>query len=430
MNLSEAFRSARDGVSAHKLRSALTMLGIMFGVGAVIAMLSIGAGAAKQAQQMIDQLGLRNVLVRARQLKADELRTARQKSLGVSLRDADAIAEAVSGVDMVGPRLRVDPWRVQAGDTKTEATVFGVSYQHRDIVTLPLGEGRFIDRVDVRDHAQVCVIGAGVRRDLFAYGPALGQQVKINDLWCQVVGVVADRPAGATKTAPGAGGAPGGMGPSAGSPIASAISGGESREIFLPVSTAQRKLEHELLASPLDEILVRLKPESQAREIAAVIKTLLDGIHGGIDDYEIIVPEALLAQSRQTQRLFNIVMGCIASISLLVGGIGIMNIMLASVLERTREIGVRRAIGARRSDIVSQFLVESFSISALGGLSGVAMGVGIARVVANYAHWPTVVTASSLFLAIGVSMAVGILSGMYPAVRASRVDPIYALRYD
>jgi putative ABC transport system permease protein len=419
MSFWEAFRSALGGVSAHKLRSGLTMLGIMFGVGAVIAMLSIGAGAAKQAQALIDQLGVRNVLVQTRQLRPDELREARKKSLGVSLRDADAIREAVPGVELVGPRLRVEPWRVQAGETKTDATLYGVSYRQREIVALPIGEGRFFDALDEKEHAQVCVLAAAVRRDLFAYGPALGKFVKVNDLWCEVIGVVADRTLG--------GGAPGvssgaGAVPNAGKSTA--------REIFIPVTTAQRKLEHELLASPLDEIMVRLARGISPRESAAVIKTLLDGIHGGVDDYEIIVPEALLAQSRQTQGIFNIVMGAIASISLLVGGIGIMNIMLASVLERTREIGVRRAIGARRADIVLQFLVESFSISALGGIAGVAIGIGIARAVAIYAKWPTVVTASSLVLAIGVSMAVGILSGVYPAVRASRVDPIFALRYE
>jgi putative ABC transport system permease protein len=422
VNLWEAFRSALDGVASHKLRSGLTMLGIMFGVGAVISMLSIGAGAARQAQALIDQLGVRNVLVRARQLRPDEQREARKKSLGVSLRDADAIKEAVPGVEMVGPRLKIEPWRVQAGETKTEATVYGVSSRHREIVALPLSEGRFFDALDEKDHAQVCVIAAAVRRDLFAFGPVLGQHVKVNDLWCQVIGVVAQRPA--TGAAPPS--SPSGSGGSAG-PMSS---GSTSREIFMPVTTLQRKLEHELLASPLDEVLVRLQPGVSPRESAAVIKTLLDGIHGGVDDYEIVVPEALLAQSRQTQRLFNIVMGAIASISLLVGGIGIMNIMLASVLERTREIGVRRAIGARRSDIVTQFLVESFSISAMGGLTGLLIGIGIAQAVAYYAKWPTVVTAASLVLAIGVSMAVGIVSGLYPAVRASRVDPIYALRYE
>jgi putative ABC transport system permease protein len=420
VNLWEAFRSALDGVASHKLRSGLTMLGIMFGVGAVISMLSIGAGAARQAQAMIDQLGVRNVLVRARQLRVEEQREARKKSLGVSLRDADAIREAVPGVELVGPRLKIEPWRVQAGETKTEATLYGVSHRHREIVTLPLQEGRFFDLLDQKEHAQVCVIAAAVRRDLFAFGPALGQHLKVNDLWCQVIGVVAQRPTlAAGPTSPSGAGGTGAI---------SAAS--TSREIFMPVTTLQRKLEHELLASPLDEILVRLQPGVSPRESAAVIKTLLDSIHGGVDDYEIVVPEALLAQSRQTQRLFNVVMGAIAGISLLVGGIGIMNIMLASVLERTREIGVRRAIGARRSDIVTQFLVESFSISAMGGLCGLGIGIGIAQAVAHYARWPTVVTAASLVLAIGVSMAVGIVSGLYPAARASRVDPIYALRYE
>jgi putative ABC transport system permease protein len=420
MNLLEAFRSALGGVSAHKLRSGLTMLGIMFGVGAVIAMLSIGAGAALEAQALIDRLGMRNVLVRARQLRPDEMREARKKSLGVSLRDAQGIKEAVPGVDLVGPKLKIEPWRVQAAGARTDATIYGVSYLHPRLLALPLGEGRFFDARDERDHGQVCVIAAAVRRDLFAFGPALGQYLKLNDVWCEVIGVLADRASGEPAPAPSA------RGSAANAPAAA----GGNRDIFIPVTTAQRKFETDPLASPLDEILVRLMPGVSPRESAAVVKVLLDGVHAGIDDYEIVVPEALLAQSRQTQRLFNIVMGAIAGISLLVGGIGIMNIMLASVLERTREIGVRRAIGARRADVIVQFLVESFSISAFGGLCGVGMGIGIARAVAFYAHWPTVVTFASLALALGVSMAVGILSGLYPATRASRVDPIQALRYD
>ncbi len=411
MNVSEAFRSAYDGISSHKMRSGLTMLGIMFGVGAVISILSIGAGAAREAQKMIDRMGLRNVLIQAKQLRPDELQAVRKRSLGLSLRDAEAIREAVAGVELVGPRLKIVPWKVLAGEAKTEATVYGVSHRHRDLVNVPLAEGRFLDALDEKEHAQVCVIGAGVRRDLFGYGPAVGNRMKVNDLWCEVVGVTAD-----IAGAPGAGTSTG-----AGSP---------SHEIYLPVSTAARKLEQEPLAAPLDEIVVRLAAGVSSSETAGVIKALLDGLHGGIDDIEIVVPEALLAQSQQTQRLFNLVMGCIAGISLLVGGIGIMNIMLASVLERTREIGLRRAIGAHRWDIVFQFIVESFSISALGGLCGIAIGITIAQVVASYAHWPTVVTVTSIALALFVSMAVGILSGLYPAMRAARISPIQALRYD
>lgn len=422
MNLGEAFRSAKDGISTHKLRSGLTMLGIMFGVGAVISMLSIGAGAARQAQAIIDRMGLRNVLVRAKQLRPDELAAVRKKSLGVSLRDANAIAEAVPGVVAVAPRLRIEPWKVQAGApnddqratgasamvSKTQATVFGVSHRLPQLIDLPLVEGRFLDALDEKDHAQVCVVGRPVRRDLFAYGPALGQRIKVNDIWCEVIGVVAD----------------------AGDDTPHAAAESSNREIYMPVTTASRKFEHEPLAAPLDEILVGLSPRVSSRESAAVIRALVDNIHGGVDDYEIVVPEALLEQSRQTQDLFNLVMGCIAGISLLVGGIGIMNIMLASVLERTREIGVRRAIGADQWDICLQFLVESFSISAIGGLMGVAIGVGIAHSVSTYARWPTVVTVTSIALAITVSLFVGILSGLYPAVRAAQVAPIQALRYE
>ncbi|MCG5051489.1 MAG: ABC transporter permease [Myxococcales bacterium] len=410
MSWGEAFRSARDSLATRKLRAGLTMLGVMFGVGAVIGMLAIGAGAAAQAQDLIDRLGMRNVLVRARQLRPDDLREARKKSLGLSLRDVQAIEEAVPGVAMVGPRLKVEPWRIQAAGAKTEGTAYGVSHKHQSLLSLSLAEGRFIDRQDDRAHAQVCVVGAGLRRDLFVLGPALGRRLKVNDLWCEVVGVLA--------------------------PAGQAASDGESpggsldRAVFLPINTVTRKLERDPLASPLDEVIVRLTDKADSRQTAAVVKSLLDKLHGGIDDYETVVPEALLDQSRQTQRLFNIVMGCIAGISLLVGGIGIMNIMLASVLERTREIGVRRAIGAARGDVVLQFLVEAFTLSAIGGLLGVAIGVALAKSVALYAAWPTIVTPASIVISLAVSVAVGLLSGLYPALRAARVPPIEALRYE
>jgi putative ABC transport system permease protein len=186
-------------------------------------------------------------------------------------------------------------------------------------------------------------------------------------------------------------------------------------------------LDHDPLKSPLGEIVARLDAGAPAGETGAVIGTLLDRLHGGVRDYDIIVPEALLQHSKQTQQLFNLVMGLIAGISLLVGGIGIMNIMLASVLEQTREIGVRRAVGARRADIRFQFLVTAFSLAILGGILGVALGLAIARSVAAYADWPTVVTTASIALSLGVSVAVGVGSGLYPAMRAARLDPIEAL---
>jgi len=411
MRAREALRAALEYLSAHKLRAGLTMLGMMFGVGAVIAMLSIGAGAELQALRLIDKLGVRNVVVKAKDFKPDELAEVRKKSLGLSPRDADAIREAVPGAELIVPRMQIDAYKILSRHGKTEGKVYGVSHLHAKLVSLPLGEGRFMDARDDETHAQVCVIGSGARRDLFGTEPALGQDLKVNDVWCEVIGVLAPE-------------APGGQ------TLQGVSVGSTAREIYMPVTTATRKFEQDPLKSPLDEIVVRLAPGVSARQTESIITGLLDRLHGGVADYETIVPEALLEQSRQTQRLFNVVMGAIAGISLLVGGIGIMNIMLASVLELTREIGVRRAVGARRRDIRFQFLVNAFTLSALGGVAGVLVGIAIARVVSVYAGWPTVVTLSSIALSTGVSIAVGLVSGLYPAIRAANLNPIEALRYE
>ena len=193
MTVRESFQSALANLAAHKLRSALTMLGMIFGVGAVIAMLSIGAGAERSALEMIERLGLRNVILRSKEMKDDELEEVRKKSQGLSWRDAQAIQDAVPGVELVAARVAIDPYKVLAAGAKTKATVSGVSFRQADIARLDLVEGRFLDSLDERDHAQVCVIGTGVRRDLFGYGPALGSDLKVNDVWLTVVGCCATR---------------------------------------------------------------------------------------------------------------------------------------------------------------------------------------------------------------------------------------------
>ncbi len=410
----ETFITAVNNLGRHKLRTSLTMLGMIFGVGAVIAMLSIGAGAEEKALDAIGRLGLRNVIVRAKEVKPDDRQELRKKSLGVSLRDGEAILEAVPNVELVLPRIEVKPYKIMAPGAKTKAKVFG------DLVALSRGrerrarEGRFFDARDEHEHAQVCVIGEEVRRNLFGYGPVIGKQLKVNDVWLEVIGVLARRRAA------------GGAGRRAGRRRSSRT----AKEIWIPASTAMRKFDRDPLDAPIDELLVTVKEGVSTRRTAQVIEPLLQRLHGGADDYEVVVPEALLEQSRQTQRIFNIVMGSIAGISLLVGGIGIMNIMLASVLERTREIGVRRAIGATRSDIRSQFVIESFAISFIGGIAGIIIGIVLARVVAAYAGWPTVITFWSLVLSTGVSISVGLVSGIYPAARAAELNPVEALRYE
>src|SRR5213595_3519821 len=407
----ETFRTALDNLATHKLRTALTMLGMIFGVGAVIAMLSIGAGGERKALEAIGRLGLRNVIVKAKVVKPEDRAELRKKSLGVSLRDGEAIAEAVPNVEMVLPRVEVKPYKILAPNAKTQGKVFGVSSRYPKVASVALAEGRMFDARDEAEYAQVCVIGDEIRRNLFGYGPEIGKQLKVNDVWLEVVGIFA-------------GDAPGGSSSSRDVPVAS-----NAQEIWIPVSTAMRKFDRDPLDSPVDELLVELKEGVSTRQAATLIRPLLDRLHGGADDYEIMVPEALLEQSRQTQRIFSIVMGSIAGISLLVGGIGIMNIMLASVLERTREIGIRRAIGARRADIRAQFVIESFTISVMGGLSGIIIGIALAKVVAAYAGWPTVITLWSLLLSTAVSVTVGLVSGIYPAARAAELDPIQALRY-
>ncbi|MEM9490989.1 MAG: ABC transporter permease [Myxococcota bacterium] len=411
MRAADAFWLALDNLAEHKLRSGLTMLGMMFGVGAVIAMLSRGGGAEQQARAQNDHKGVRNVVIRAVELKPDQLKEMREKSLGVSSRDVAAIREAVPGIEVVAPELEIEPYKVLAAGGKTEAKVRGVSRDYADLVHLELAAGRFFDLRDERAHAQVAVLGAGARRDLFGVEPALGKHLKVNDVWLEVVGVLAGDSLD-------------------GSSVEGVSIDSTAHTIYVPFTTGLRKFEREPLDSPLREIVIRLDDGVSPQTTAAVVGALLTRLHSGVKDYEIIVPEALLEQNRATQRLFNIVMGCIAGISLLVGGIGIMNIMLASVLEQTREIGVRRAVGALRSDIRMQFLVTSFAISVLGGVAGIILGVGIARIVAAYADWPTVVTPASILVSTGVSISVGLISGLYPAIRAARLSPIEALRHE
>jgi len=415
MSFQDALATALANLSAHKMRSVLAMLGVLFGVGAVIAMLSIGAGAEQEALTLIQRLGVRNILIRARSFDESQLQEVRRSSVGLAQRDLDAIAASVPGVEAVAPKIAIEAWSVRSELAATQASVYGVDQRHLELQDLRLSAGRFLDALDLRDHAQVCVIGPRVQRELFAWTPALGGEIKVNEVWLTVIGVLEGGAAEADTFQ--------------GITLAAA-----DDAIYLPVSTALRKFDRSALDSPLSEIIVRVsdsrEPARASLLVAAAVRRLLGQLHAGVEDYELVVPQALLDQSRQTQRIFNAVMGSIAGISLLVGGIGIMNIMLASVLERTREIGVRRAVGASKRDIRIQFVVESFSISVLGGAAGIATGIALAFGIAAYAGWPTAISPTAIVLSAVVSMGVGVASGVYPAVQASELDPIKSLRYE
>jgi putative ABC transport system permease protein len=411
IDLGESVSSGLDSLRHHALRSFLAMLGIIFGVGAVIAMLSIGAGAEAQALEIIDAMGLRNVVVKDKRFdRENELTEIRRRSVGLSSRDAQAIREAVPGVERVVAKIEVEAWKVMSPAGRAKPRVLGVSSDYPTLVKVSLAEGRFFDREDEDRHALVAVIGADVRRDLFGFEAALGKPLKVNDQWVTVIGVL-DGGGGKRE-------------------IQGVTLEGTANDVYVPVTAAEGRFGRAPLKAPLDELVVSLRPGTAVQESSVVVKTLLDRLHAGADDYTITVPEALLEQSQRTQRLFDIVMGAIAGISLLVGGIGIMNIMLATVLERTREIGIRRAMGARQVDIRNQFFMEAFAVTFTGGLLGIVMGLAIAKGVAAYAGWKTIVTVGSIVLSVGVSAAVGLAFGSYPAMRAARLDPVEALRYE
>lgn len=399
-----------DNLFDHKMRSFLTMLGMMFGVAAVIAMLSIGAGAEKQALDLIDSLGVRNIVLRSKDYKEDELKTIREKTPGLSPRDIMAFREAISEVDLVTPRSKLQPYLIASEGNKTEGTVYGVSSNHLQVHPIQLSKGRFIDFYDERHHREACVIGQQIKTELFGTQEALHKKIKINDVWCEVVGIISQ----GTDT----------------KNIGDVELSSDADAIYIPYTTLLRKFEKPLLDSPLDEVVLKLSEGADPQRVSLVADSLLQRLHNGEKDYDIVVPEALLKQSQATQKLFNLIMGCIAGISLVVGGIGIMNIMLASVLEQTREIGIRRAVGAKKRDIRFQFLMSAFCLSMLGGGFGIALGLAISKIVAVSAGWPTVVTLSSIVLSTGVSVLVGLLSGFYPALRASNLEPMAALHHE
>jgi len=397
----------------HKLRSLLTMLGMIFGVGAVVAMLSITAGVQQQMISFIEQLGVNNVIVEAREaVDRDELQATRQISPGLSFRDFRAIAENTQGIVAMTPRKRFKPAKVFPKISQDPPMLIGVLPNYPQINTLKLVAGRFFNSEENEASAPVCVLGEKAKVNLLGYGDAVGGYVKVNDVWLQVVGVMA--PLGSD------------------SEVEGLQASDKNNQVIAPLHTVMRRFDdnNSYMKDEIDGIYMRVGAGVDSIATAEVVRTILTATHKDAGDFSVVVPAGLLEQRRRTQLIFEVVMICIAGISLLVGGIGIMNIMLATVLERTREIGIRRAIGARQGDIIRQFLIEAVLISIVGGLIGIAAGFSGSRVIALIAGWSTVVTAASIVVAFGVSVFIGLLFGIYPAVQAAKLDPIEAIRYE
>jgi putative ABC transport system permease protein len=398
----------------HKLRSLLTMLGMIFGVAAVIAMLSIGAGARQQAMAFIEQLGVRNLIVEAHEATSwQDLQEVRKTSPGLTMRDYRVISATANDVVESTPRKRFAPTKLLPKPQGDLPVIFGIEPNYQKIAGLRLSAGRFFDDSESQSAATVAVLGEAAKATLFPQEDPVGKYIKINEQWLHVIGVVGPQI-------------------SAGGQVEGVSSQDLNNLIYVPLNCAILRLEDTRSGwkDEIDGIYLQLASASDSPTVAEMVRGVLNLSHHGRPDFSVLVPAELLAEQKRTQRVFNLVMVAIASISLLVGGIGIMNIMLANILERTREIGVRRAIGARRSDVVRQFLVEAVLISFVGGMLGIALGMTMSKTIAVLAGWSIVTSVSSIVLSFAFSVSVGLIFGLYPAMKAAKLDPVEAIRYE
>lgn len=446
------FILALEGVGANRLRAVLTALGIVFGVAAVIAMLAIGSGAKQSILEQMKLIGTNNIVIEAvipqeeeeaTGGNADDAGNKNNYTPGLTLKDAQAIQRVLPTVESISPEIVLTTSVIQSGKLQ-RTRIVGVTNAFFDLNNIEIGQGSFFNDYHFEGGRPVCIIGEDIRAKFFSEEEPLGKLIKCGDTWVTIVGVLKRRMAKKENL------------------DALGIRDYNS-DIYIPIQTALLRFKNRALVTKaalrqniggdviimsdgeepsaterkeannyhqLDRLVIRVKNSDNLQATATVIARMLNRRHEEVKDYNIQVPELLLQQQQKTQDTFNLVLAVIAGISLLVGGIGIMNIMLASVLERIKEIGIRRSLGATRSDIVYQFLFESVTISLLGGLLGVFLGVGSATAIANAAEIPTVVSTWSIVLSFGVAATVGLIFGIIPARRAAYFDPIKALRND
>ncbi len=406
-------------LALHKLRSALTVLGMIFGVASVIAMLSIGEGANFAAQEEIKKLGSQNIILKSIIPKEEgQAGVSRSEVVeyGLTYDDLHRLKGTVPAVRQIVP-MRIVHTDGRYRQERLDVQAVGTVPELLEVSNTRVARGRFITSNDLDTKRAVCVLGSSVAQALFPVEDPLGNDVKIGTDYYKVIGIT--EPTGA---ATGTGGVE---------------ADDRNRDVYVPLTTLENYVgqivvrivsgSRHMEMVELHQIIVGLVSDQAVPLTAKALRSLLDRFHKK-KDFDVLVPLELLQQKEQTKRIFNIVLGSIAAISLLVGGIGIMNIMLANITERTREIGIRRALGAKRRDIVSQFLVETVVLSTAGGLLGILLGVAIPFVVEATSGMKTIITPFSLILSFGISAAVGIIFGIYPATKASGLDPIEALR--
>jgi putative ABC transport system permease protein len=444
-----AIRNALEGVTHNKLRAGLTSLGILFGVASVIAMLAIGRGAEQEILEQMRLLGTNNVIVtpivekKEEQAKDDGKQEVKRYSPGLSREDARAVAQVVPGVDATSGEVVLNSMATREGRRRS-AKLVGVDTSYFRLLNLHVADGTFFNQQQVSTAAPVAIIGKGLKARFFTTEDPIGRPIKVGDVWLTVIGVLEDRQV-AHENADKLG-------------IRDA-----NMDVYVPLSTMllryrnraqvtnrdveraaaegsddggnggsgdeQQRTERKNIHQ-LDRLVIRVGDASMVPQVADLVRRMLTRRHNQVVDFEVTVPELLLKQEQRTRTIFNVVLAAIAAISLIVGGIGIMNIMLASVLERIREIGVRRALGAKQSDVLGQVLAEAVMISLAGGIAGIVTGVAISYAIEQAAGIRTLVSPLSVLVAFGVSIATGMVFGIVPAWRAAQQDPVVCLRYE
>ena len=444
-----SMRTAVEAVQHNKLRAALTSLGILFGVASVIAMLAIGKGAEREILEQMRLLGSNNImitpLVEQHEGPADDQpeKKVTKFSPGLTYADAQAIARVVPGVEVTSGEVVLNTSLTREGRRRS-GKVVGVDTTYFRLTNLALVAGAGFTPPQVDWGLPVAIIGHGVRTRFFTTEDPIGRPLKVGETWVTVVGVLQDRRL-TQQAAQRLGIRDANMDVYV--PVRTVLVRFRnraqitqrdieqaSREVTVTTNDeaqeSEQQREERTNRNQLDRIIVRVTESRYMSSVADVLQRMLARRHNTVVDFEITVPELLLRQEQRTKTIFNVVLGAIASISLVVGGIGIMNIMLASVLERIREIGVRRAMGATQKDILFQFLSEAVLISVAGGVAGILAGAGISMGIERFAGITTIVSSLSVFVAFGVSFTVGIAFGIVPAYRAARQDPVDCLRYE
>ncbi len=412
MDYKENIKVAIQGLADHKFRSFLTMLGIIFGVASVIAMLSIGEGAKREAIAKYQDLGVNNIIIREKEMSDQELEEVRTKfSPGLSLNDARVISEIVPGVDRIASQAEVNG-EVRYTNLSVKSSVIGVSPDFYSILNYKVKNGEFINEQHYAAKRRVCVLGAGVASSLFQKEDPMGQMIKIEDQWFEVVGVLESK-ALFTET------------------VGELAARDLNTDVYIPLSTfLDRFSKGNALESEIKQITVQVENSDRLLEISQLIDQILKRHHFQNEDYGIVIPLELLKQEEKERQIYNFLLGAIAAISLVVGGIGIMNIMLATVMERTREIGIRRAIGARKREILTQFVTEAVVISIAGGIIGVLLGVTLSLLVTLFTDVSTYIRFYSIIIAFGFSVLVGVVFGYLPAKNAANLKPVDSIRYE